>query len=424
MTNITLTEEEFFKYEIITKLIAGSIGIGQARELLGLSVRQIKRLKRRVADHGADGILHGLRGKPAHNRIAETTVGEASKLLQEKYAAFGPTFAAEKLSEVHGIGLSDERVRQLMIADGLWKPKKKKENGQYRSWRPRKEWYGSLEQFDGSYHRWFEDRGEECCLLAAVDDAKGEITRAEFGQSESVVEVSSFWKSYVAEKGRPLAIYLDKYSTYKINHRNAADNAELMTQFQRMMRELDIALITAHSPEAKGRIERLFGTLQDRLVKELRLAGISTIPEANTFLKTYLPKFNVQFGVPAVQEGDVHRPLAGTEKENLDAIFSIQKMRRVRNDFTVQFENQWFQLERAQPCTVLRNDTVLVEQRLDGTLHLRLRGKYLAFRILPVKPEKARERVTALVPRKPPAPNKPSANHPWRKPFLRPSSQG
>jgi transposase len=422
-TNITLTEEELFKYETITKLIAGSIGIKQAREQLGLSARQVKRLKRRVADHGADGVVHGLRGKASNRQTAPATIDEASKLLAEKYPDFGPTFAAEKLEALHGISLSKESVRQLMAGLDLWKPKEKKGNGQHRSWRPRKEWFGSLQQFDGSYHHWFEDRADECCLLAAIDDATGKITMAEFGQSESVIEVASLWKGYVTENGKPQNIYLDRYSTYKINHQNAADNHEIMTQFQRMMKTLDITLITAHSPEAKGRIERLFGTLQDRLVKELRLAGISMIPEANIFLRdVFIPKFNAQFGVVAAQEGDMHRLLTEAEKENLDAIFSIQKTRRVRNDFTIQFENQWFQLEKAQPWTVLRNDAVVIEQWLAGTLHVRLRGKYLAFKILPSRPEKTSERITALVPRKDPW--KPAPDHPWKKPFKPQLHQG
>jgi hypothetical protein len=421
MTNITLTEEELFKFEIITKLIGGSITIKQAREQLGLSARQIKRLKRRVIDHGAEGVVHGLRGKPGNRTTPASVVTTATDLLKEKYPDFGPTFAAEKLKDIHGITLSDERVRQLMIKLDLWKPKKKKDNGQYHAWRPRKEWFGVMEQFDGSYHHWFEDRAGEYCLLAAIDDATGRITRAEFGMSESIKEVSSFWKSYVMKRGKPQSVYLDKFSTYKINHKSAVDNHELMTQFQRMMRELGINLITAHSPEAKGRIERLFGTLQDRLVKELRLAGISTIPEANEFLKTYLPKFNAQFEVAAAEEGDLHRPLTENEKENLDAIFSIQSTRKVRNDFTIQFENQWLQLEKTQPCTVLRNDTVLIEQRLDHTLHIRLRKHYLAFKILSTRPEKTKERVTALVPRKP---WKPSEDHPWKKTFKRPLRQG
>jgi hypothetical protein len=416
MTNtITLTEEELFKYEIITKLIGGSVSIGQAREQLGLSTRQIKRIKARVAEQGASGIVHGLRGKAGNRKTPQATIDDASKLLKEQYPDFGPTFAAEKLKDIHGIVFSDEYVRSLMTNLGLWKPKQKKGTGQYHAWRPRKEWFGAMEQFDGSYHLWFENRAGECCLLAAIDDARGIITRAEFGQSESVSEVAAFWKGYVTERGKPLAIYLDKYSTYKINHKNAVDNAELMTQFQRMMRSLGIELITADSPEAKGRVERLFGTLQDRLVKELRLAGISTIPEANEFLKTYLPKFNAQFGVAAAKEGDVHRPL--TEKNNLDAIFSIQSKRMVANDFTIRFENQWLQLEKDQPCTVLRNDTVTIEKRLDGTLHVRLRGHYLNFKVLPERPEKTNERVIALVPRKEREPWIPPADHPWRKPF-------
>lgn len=418
---ITLSEKDIFKFETVTKLINGSITISQAREQLGLSTRQIKRLKRRVADSGASGIVHGLRDKPAHNRIAQGVVNETSRLLAERYADFGPTFAAEKLKDVHGITLSDERVRQLMIERDLWKPRKKKENRRYHAWRPRREWYGAMEQFDGSYHHWFEDRAEECCLLASIDDATSHITKAVFGTSESVREVASFWRGYVATLGKPQSVYLDKFSTYKINHKNAVDNHELMTQFQRMMQELGIALISAHSPEAKGRIERLFGTLQDRLVKELRLAGISTIPEANIFLETFIPEFNAQFGVSATKEGDFHRPLSETEKNNLDAIFSIQNTRKVQNDFTVRFENQWLQLEKIQPCTVLRNDTVLIEQRQDGTLHIRLRRHYLTFNILPARPEKASARITALVPRKE---WKPPENHPWKKPFKPQLRQG
>jgi transposase len=421
---ITLTEEELFKFETITKLIGGTVTIKQVREQLDLSIRQIKRLKRNVVKFGAAGAAHGLRGKPSNNRTAQVALVKAPALLKEKYPDFGPTFAAEKLRGTHDVSLSKERVRQLMVELGLWKPKPRKENSQYRAWRPRKEWFGSMEQFDGSYHRWFEDRADECCLLASIDDATGRITRAKFGQSESVREVSSFWKGYVLMHGKPIAIYLDKFSTYKINHKNAVDNHELMTQFQQMMKTLDVRLVSAHSPEAKGRIERLFGTLQDRLVKELRLAGISTIPEANTFLETFIPKFNAQFGVAAAEEGDLHRPLTGNEKENLDAIFSVQSMRRVRNDFTIQFENQWIQLEKIQPCTVLRGEAILIERRLDDTLHIRLREHYLAFKALPVRPERTPVRVTALVPRIERKPWKPAKNHPWKKSFKRQLRQG
>ena len=421
---ITMTEKEIFRLNIINQLIAKTIDIGQATTRLGLSVRQVKRLKRRVIDKPTDGIVHGLRGKEGNRGTSKDITEKASKLLKETYADFKPTFAAEKL-ELHGISLSKEKVRQLMTVIGLWKPKKKKRNGAYHAWRPRKERFGEMEQFDGSYHPWFEDRAEECCLLASIDDAKGTITHAEFGQSESVEEVSAFWKSYLLEKGKPNSIYLDKYSTYKVNHKNAKDNHELMTQFQRMMRSLDITLITAHSPEAKGRIERLFGTLQDRLVKELRLAGTSTIREANIFLKDiFIPAFNAQFGVAAAKEGDIHRSLSETERKNLDAIFSVQEKRRVSNDFTVRFENQWLQLEKTQPCLVCRNDSVLLEKRLDGTLHMRLRDKYLAFKVLPERPLKDKERVTALAPKKERTPWVPPASHPWKKKFLASNGPG
>ena len=388
MTNIILTEEEFFKFEIITKLIGGSTAIEQAREQLGLSTRQIKCLKRCVIDHGAEGAVHGLRGKPAHNRTMQTTADDASKLLKERYPDSGPTFAAEKLNDIHDIASSKERVRILMTKLG---------------------------------HHWFEDRVDECCLLAAIDDATGRITKAEFGMSEGIEEASSFWEDCAMKRGKPQGVYLDKCGTYGTSHKNAVDNHELMTRFRRMMKELDVRLITAHSPEAKGRIERLFGTLQDGLAKGLRLASIGTIPEANIFLETLVPKFNAQFEAVAAGEGDLHRPLAENEKENLDAIFSIQSTRKVRNDFTIQFENQRLQLEKTQPCAVLRNDAVFIEQRLDHTLHIRLRKHYLVFKILPTRPEKIHKRVTALVPRKP---WRPSENHPWKKTFKRPLRQG
>jgi hypothetical protein len=420
---ITMTEKELFKLDTINKLIAGSITPGCAAERLGLSARHVRRLKRLVADGTPQDIVHKGRGKPSNRNIPSATIDEASKLLRGKYPDFKPTFAAEKLAS-HGISLSKEKVRQLMAALGLWKPKRRKENGRYHAWRPRKERYGAMEQFDGSYHRWFENRAEECCLLASIDDANGTITHAEFGKSESVVEVAGFWKSYLLEKGKPGSVYLDKYSTYKVNHKNAKDNHELMTQFQRMMKTLDIKLITAHSPEAKGRIERLFGTLQDRLVKELRLAGISTVAEANVFLKdVFIPAFNAQFGVIPADGSDAHRPLTKTEKTDLDATFSVHGARRVGNDFTVRFENRWLQLEKTQPCLVCRNDLVLLEKRLDGTLHMRLRDKYLAFKTLSERPPKEKGRIVALVPKKERIPWAPPANHPWKKPFLMSKSQ-
>jgi len=397
--------------------------MSQAKVMLGLSGRQVKRLRKKVREEGTEGVIHKGRDKIGNRKMPEETRTKMEKLLTGTYSDFGPTFASEKLEDNHGIIISKETVRSIMVQIGLRKVKSRKKNGEYRAWRPRKDHYGEMLQFDGSYHFWFEGRSGEQCLLASIDDATGQITKAIFAKNEGVIEVSKFWKEYTEELGKPVSIYLDKFSTYKVNHVNAVDNHELLTQFQKMTDRVGIELITAHSPQAKGRIERLFETLQDRLVKEMRLLGISTVEEANVYLRDiFLPAFNEKFGVVPTSEGDVHRQLSDTERENLPSLFSIQHTRVVSNDYCIQFENQWFQLEREQPTTVCRRETIVIEKRIDGTIHLKLREKYLDFRILHERPQKLREKITALVP----APlirvemqRKVSVNHPWRSPMFR-----
>lgn len=417
MKTITMTDKDLFRFETINKLIQKNIDIQYAMQTLNLGKRQIKRMRKRIREEGTEGIIHRGRGQPSNRTIVETVRMEATKLLKERYPDFGPTFASEKLLELHNLKLSKETVRTMLISLDLHKVKHRKRNGQYHAWRPRKEYFGEMEQFDGSYHHWFEDRSGEHCLLASIDDATGRITKAVFAQNEGVTAVSTFWKEYVEEHGVPQSIYLDKFSTYKVNHVHAVDNHELLTQFEQMVRRVGITLITAHSPEAKGRIERLFKTLQDRLVKEMRLLGISTPEEGNQFLKeVFIPRFNEQFSVVPVQEGDVHRVLSLSEKETLLAVFSVQKTRVISNDFCIQFENQWIQLDRMQLTLVCRRDTVVIEKRIDGTLQVKLRGVYLQFTLLSTRPEKLREKVTALV--SAPlvrVPHKPKADHPWRK---------
>ncbi len=333
--------------------------------------------------------------------------------MKEKYADFGPTFAQEKLEEVHKIIMSVESVRTVMIAEKLWKPKVRRENGEYHAWRPRLECYGEMQQFDGSYHKWFEERGPELCLLASIDDATGKITMAKFEKNEGVHAVFRFWKEYIEKLGKPLAIYLDRYSTYKINHKSAEDNHDLLTQFQRASKELDIRLISAYTPQAKGRIERLFQTLQDRLVKELRLADISDVEKANEFLeKVFVPEFNRKFSVVPIKKNNLHRILTENEQKRLSSIFSIRSERKVNNDFTLSFKNQWFQLEKVQSLTVLRRDTVTVEERLDGTVHLRMRNAELKYFVTAERPKKESAPITALVPKKQ---TKPAIDSPWRK---------
>lgn len=420
--HIILTPEQQYKFDVITKVLQKQLKSGQAAKLLGISTRQVRRLKTAIKRDGQRAIVHRLKNKPSNRAFPSTLKQETLHVIKKHYSDFKPGLATEKLQEFHGFTITSQTVRVWMQEAGLWKTRKQKKT-QYRSWRPRKEYFGELEQFDGSYHFWFENRfvdadGNpiEVCLLVSIDDATGKITKAQFTTNEGVVAVCTFWKKYVQEIGKPISIYLDKFSTYKINHKAAVDNSELMTQFERAMKDLAVQLITAHSPQAKGRVERLFETLQDRLVKEMRLAGISNPGEGNTFLeKTFIPKFNERFAVPPEKEGNVHRPLTKIDKQNLNRIFSIQSTRKVNNDFTIQFKNHWYQLAEIQPITVRARDTVLVEEWLDETVHFSLREKHLNFTVLPERPKRVKKQPAILTTHK--LNWKPPANHPWRKPF-------
>lgn len=415
------TQREREKLEIVKKTLQGNLTNEQAALMLGVSLRQVKRLKKKVREEGDLAIVHQLKGKASNHQLSAEVKEEALDLVEKQYADFKPTFAAEKLEEHHCLSVNPQTLRRWMSERGLWKIRKQKEVT-YRSWRPRKEYFGELQQFDGSYHLWFESRYVdntgvpiEVCLLASIDDATGEITRAKFTKNEGVVAVFAFWQEYVEERGKPLAIYLDKLSTYKINHKNAVDNQDLMTQFERVNRQLNIQLITAHSPEAKGRVERLFGTLQDRLVKEMRLAGITTPEEGNRFLKeVFLLAFNQRFAVAPAKEGNIHRALGEREKKNLSSIFSTHEIRRINLDFTIQFKNTWYQLTEIQPTTVRPLMKVIVETWLDGTVHLLLNEDELAFVVLPEKPKKQRIKQPLILTTHT-LNYKPPPEHPWRK---------
>src|ERR1700722_13133958 len=419
MAETKLTGREQERIAVLTAAIARRVTNGQAAKQLHLSVRQVQRAKKAIAHQGQSGIVHKLKGKPSNHRIRDETKQKALILIKKHYSDFKPAFATEKLQQNHDITISSQTTRRWMTEVGIWKIRTRRQTI-YRSWRPRKEYFGELQQFDGSYHRWFENRFVdeqentiEVCLLAAIDDATGKITKAVFAANEGVVAVFTFWKQYIEKHGKPLGIYLDKFSTYKINHKNAVDNAELMTQFQRALQTLGIERVIANSPEAKGRVERLFQTLQDRLVKEMRLAEINTPEEGNRFLKNiFIPQFNKKFAVTPAKEGDVHRPLQKLEKKNLNHIFSIHEIRRVNNDFTVQFNNTWYQLTEIQPTTVRPEERVIMETWLDGSVHIVLRDHELTYFLLPGKPRKVSKQPVVLT-------NhalhfKPPANHPWK----------
>ena len=413
---ISMSEKELSRYDIIKSLIDGKINGTDASKQIGVSVRHIKRLKLKVSKQGAEGLIHRGRGRESNRRTNSETLEKAEKYLKEKYYDFGPTFAAEKLNELHNIKLGKETVRKIMTDLGLWKPKPRKGSGRWHVWRARKDNYGEMEQFDGSYHIWFGD--EESCLLLSVDDATGKITHGKFDINESTIAVFKFWLEYFNRNGLPLSIYLDKFSTYKINHKNAVDNKDMITQFERAMNQVGVNPITAHSPQAKGRVERMFETLQDRLVKELRLAGITTIEGSNKFLREYIPKFNAKFAVQAKRKKDLHKKVDKVIKEKLPQIFSVQNQRKVHNDYTVMFKNNFFQLNRVQPTTVYKKDTIIVEEHLDGAIKLHLRDYYLDYSILPERPKKEINIKLAALTKQKQSSYKPPADHPWRKRFL------
>jgi len=420
---ITMTQKEARKYEVIKDLLAEKIDGTEAAKSLGLSVRQTKRLKKAVAKNGIKGIIHGNRGKVSRNKIDPNILKRIIEHLNETYHDFNPLLAQEHLRDDYSINISKETVRQLMIKGKIWRPRKKSDAKKY-FWRERKDNYGETEQFDGSYHNWFEGRNEievgpEQCLLLSVDDATGKPTKAMFEDNEGVMAVFRFWKGYIEAHGAPIVIYLDKFSTYKINHKNAEDNKELMTQFQRAMNQLGVRLIHANSPQAKGRVEKMNGTFQRRLVKEMRLANINTRAEANIFLeKVFLPKFSKQFAVVPKKPADLHRKLNEKQINELAKIFSVQSLRKINNDYTVRFKNNYYQLNEIQPTTVCKQDEVTIEEHLNGEIKIALRNNYLNYFKLPERPKKEIEvRLIALTNRKP-SNWKPPFDHPWRQQFL------
>jgi len=417
---IRLTHSEIDRVSVIHQVIARKLTVPHAAALLHLSPRQVQRLCRRLETRGPAGLAHQLRGRPSNHHVPQEVKEQALALIRAHYSDFGPTFATEKLA-THGIQIGTETVRRLMTAQGVWTPHARKPR--HRAWRERRACYGELIQADGSHHRWFEDRAPACVLIAFIDDATSKVPYALFTDSESTEALMQATWAYVEQEGRPMALYVDKDSIFITTRREPTIEEQLRdrqpeTQYARALGELEIEILHAHSPQAKGRIERLFGTFQNRLVKELRLKGISTCNAANQFLwDTYLTLHNQRFAVPPTSPTNVHRPLLPTH--HLPAIFSIQEVRRVRRDFTLQWQGQWLQLEKDQPVPVFPNTEVLVEQRLDHSLYLRVKGQYLRFHLLPARPS---------VPTPPPTPRisklprrsryKPPPDHPWRKPLF------
>ena len=367
----------------------------QAAAELKLSERQVRRLLIRLKEVGDRAVVHGLRGRRSNRRLSEETRERAVRILsQEVYRGFGPTLASEYLAKKHKISIGREALRQLMMQAGLWRSRRQKVEDIHQ-WRPRRSARGELVQWDTSEHEWLEGRGEKLYLIHLIDDATSQLL-ARFVRSDSTAENMRLLWSYLERNGRPLAFYTDKASLFRTTPKVHRGETELSrdereplppTQIGRALRELAIAWLPAHSPQAKGRVERSFGTAQDRLVKGLRVAGVKTLEQANRYLETeFLPWWNQHLVVEPANPVDAHRPLGA--EHDLAAILTRVATRQVNNDYTVQYEGRFYQIARASVCAGLRGAVVRVEQRLDGTVAVRFRDRYLEVRACAARPQR------------------------------------
>jgi transposase len=414
--NLAMSAKERDRLAAIRAVDAGQITQKQAAGQLGISPRQVGRSLTRYREEGDAGLIHRSRGKPSNRRMDPEVKERVITLLKEHYSDFGPTHAAEKLADRHGLNFSKETVRKWMIEARLHKPKRRKVV--HLQWRERRPCFGELLQIDGSQEGWLEGRGQfQPDLINAVDDATGRVFM-QFAPSESTEAVMRLLRDYIQLYGRPLAIYADRHSIYQTNREATVEEQlqgrEAETQLGRALRELGIEYIPAGSPQAKGRVERSFRTLQDRLIKELRLEGICDIESANRFLNEhYIDDYNERFAVEPVSDHDAHRSAEGFD---LDAILSHQEIRTVMNDYTISYHNTRYQIARESVVAGLRGGKVTVEKRLDDSIHVRFGDDYLTVSELPP----AQPKVSQQKQRKPrPEPTAviPADDHPWRQDY-------
>lgn len=406
--------KEVNKYEVIQMVIDKRLKQKKAAEFLSLSTRQIRRLVKKVRAEGKTGLIHGLRGREPNRKTDIKVKNKILRLRDTRYPDFTLTLMREKLNELDNIVLGRETLRQILLAEGKWKLSRK--HSDHKEWRERMECFGEMEQLDGSEHDWLEGRGEPMVLMSFIDDATGRVF-AEFFEYEGTVPAMSLLKKYVRKHGIPRKIYLDKHSTYKSKKEQTIEeqlkDERPMSQFERAAKELGSEVIHAGSPQAKGRVERSFRTHQDRLIKEMRLANICTLEEANVFLKSYyLPKHNRKFAVEAAKETDVHVK-AGKEID-LYRVFSIRTLRTVKNDYTVQHEKRFYQLYTELP---LKRRKVEVCEDLKGKIYIIYKGKRVRYKEIDARlkeksvvREKSEKIVRKMKVKKAP---KPTKSHPW-----------
>ncbi len=377
MAVVQMSDRELTRLRVMVDLVDKRITADAAATLMRLGRRQVFRLRRAFESDGPSALASRKRGRPGNRQHGETFRRTVLALVREQFVDFGPTLAAEKLLERDGLRIGVETLRQWMMADGLWIDRRHRLPSPHQP-RRRRDCLGELVQIDGSEHAWFEDRGATCTLLAFVDDATSRLMQLRFVASESAFDYFRATGDYLRTHGKPVAFYSDQHSIFRVNSKDAA-SGDGVTQFGRVLSELNIDIICANSPQAKGRVERAFGTLQDRLVKELRLAGISAITAANTWLPGFMADYNKRFGRAPANAKDLHRPL--TKADNLDEILAWREQRSVTNNLTLHYDQMMIMLTPAPETLPLRRRKVEVVNYPDGRFAVQFEGVPLPFTV-------------------------------------------
>lgn len=376
MTVVAMSHGELSRYDTLLRVKRRELRVQDAAALLGMSRRQISRLLARLDAEGPEGLVSRKRGRPSNRRHSNALREQIIGLVRDHYHDFGPTLAREYLTERHGITVSCETLRQLMIQAGLWKDRDARRPRPYQP-RYRRDCRGELIQLDGSKHWWFEDRGPQCTLLVYIDDATSELMQLKMVESESTFAYMDATREYIEAHGKPVAFYSDKHGVFRNNRASA--NGDGMTHFGRAMEALAIEIICANSPQAKGRVERANGTLQDRLVKAMRLEGISSIAEANAFLPRYMARHNQRFAKVPFDPRDLHRPLAA--HDDLKAEMVWREWRSVTQALTLHYNKAMFILEPTDVSRSLAGKRVEICEYPDGSLDIRYGEHVLAYRV-------------------------------------------
>ncbi|MCK4402067.1 ISNCY family transposase [bacterium] len=405
---IMASQREIKRLHVIHKILDKELKQVEAVDILGLSDRQIRRVVKTVRIEGDKGITHKSRGKSSNVAIPKKIKDRVIGLYREKYNGFGPLLANEKLSEIDKITIGTQTLRNWLIEEGEWKIRRN--HKEHRQWRERKQCFGEMVQMDGSHHDWLEGRGPKLVLMGYIDDAAGK-TFGRFYDYEGTMPAMDSFKKYINKNGIPNSVYLDKHTTYKSNGKPTKEddlnNRKPLSQFERACEELGVDVIHADSPQAKGRIERLFKTFQDRLIKEMRLRGIKTKEEANKFLDEYLPIYDERFSVEPAKKTDLHRTVP--EGANLDNVLCRKTVRVLKNDFTISYDNKLYQVENRT-----RAKKVLVREHIDERISIQYKGETLNHREITKRPKKANDKKNPyeFKIRKAYMPPK---DHPWRK---------